>query len=124
MRVRMGYPGEEAEREILRSTVGAIQLEKLHPVLSANEVLEMQQSVTRVHVDDSLLTYTLEIVRKTRESEYFSLGVSPRGSQMLYRAAQAMAFMDGRTFCVPEDFKPLFVPVFAQCALRLNLEAV
>jgi MoxR-like ATPase len=113
MRVRMGYPGEEAEREILRSTVGAIQLEKLHPVLSANEVLEMQQSVTRVHVDDSLLTYTLEIVRKTRESEYFSLGVSPRGSQMLYRAAQAMAFMDGRTFCVPEDFKPLFVPVFA-----------
>ena len=41
------------------------------------------------------------------------LGVSPRGSQMLYRAAQAMAFMDGRTFCVPEDFKPLFVPVFA-----------
>src|SRR3954451_16700589 len=75
MRVRMGYPGEEAEREILRSTVGAIQLEKLHPVLSANEVLEMQQSVTRVHVDDSLLTYTLEIVRKARESEYFSLGV-------------------------------------------------
>lgn len=113
MRVRMGYPGGEAEREILRSTVGAIQLEKLQPVLSGTEVLEMQQSVTRVHVDDSLLTYTLDIVRKTRESEYFSLGVSPRGSQMLYRAAQAMAFMDGRTFCVPEDFKPLFVPVFA-----------
>ena len=113
MRVRMGYPGEQAEREILRSTVGAVQLEKLQPVLTANEVLEMQQAVTRVHVDDSLLTYTLEIVRKTRESEYFSLGVSPRGSQMLYRAAQAMAYLDGRSFCVPDDFKPLVVPVFA-----------
>jgi MoxR-like ATPase len=113
MRVRMGYPGEQAEREILRSTVGAVQLEKLQPVLTANEVLEMQQAVTRVHVDDSLLTYTLEIVRKTRESEYFSLGVSPRGSQMLYRAAQAMAYLDGRSFCVPDDFKPLIVPVFA-----------
>ena len=51
--------------------------------------------------------------QKTREAEHFSLGVSPRGSQMLYRAAQAMAFLDGRTFCTPEDFKPLVVPVFA-----------
>ena len=55
----------------------------------------------------------LAIVRKTRESEFLSLGVSPRGSQMLYRAAQAMAFLEGRNFCTPEDFKPLAVPVFA-----------
>jgi MoxR-like ATPase len=55
----------------------------------------------------------LEIVRRTRESEYLSLGVSPRGAQALYRAAQAMAFLDGRSFCTPEDFKPLAVPVFA-----------
>jgi MoxR-like ATPase len=113
MRVRMGYPGEAAEREILRSTAGAIQLENLRPVLTGAEVLDMQQEVTRVRVDDSLVTYTLEIVRKTREAENLSLGVSPRGSQMLYRAAQAMAFLEGRTFCVPEDFKPLVVPVFA-----------
>jgi MoxR-like ATPase len=113
MRVRMGYPGEAAEREILRSTAGAIQLENLRPVLTGTEVLDMQQEVTRVRVDDSLVTYTLEIVRKTREAENLSLGVSPRGSQMLYRAAQAMAFLEGRTFCVPEDFKPLVVPVFA-----------
>jgi MoxR-like ATPase len=113
MRVRMGYPGEDAEREILRSTVGAVQLENLQPVLSGGEVLEMQHAVTRVRVDDALVNYTLEIVRKTRESEFFSLGVSPRGSQMLYRAAQAMAFLDGRNFCIPEDFKPLVVPVFA-----------
>jgi MoxR-like ATPase len=113
MRVRMGYPGQEAEREILRSIAGAVQLENLQPVLSASDVLEMQEAVTRVRVDEALVNYTLEIVRKTRESEFFSLGVSPRGSQMLYRAAQAMAFLDGRNFCVPEDFKPLVVPVFA-----------
>ena len=113
MRLRMGYPDGNAEREILRSEAGTAQLEVLEPVISGADVLEMQQAVTQVRVDDSLVSYTLAIVRKTRESGHFSLGVSPRGSQMLYRAAQAMAFLDGRTFCVPEDFKPLVVPVFA-----------
>src|ERR1700690_371008 len=113
MRVRMGYPDSDAEREILRSEAGAAQLESLQPVLSGADVLEMQQAATQVRVDESLVSYALSIVRKTRESEQFSLGVSPRGSQMLYRAAQAMAFLDGRTFCTPEDIKPLVVPVFA-----------
>ncbi len=113
MRVRMGYPDGEAEREILRSQAGAAQLENLEPVLTGADVLEMQHAVSRVHVDESLVSYTLQIVRKTRDSEHLSLGVSPRGSQMLYRAAQASAFLDGRDFCAPEDFKPLVVPVFA-----------
>jgi len=113
MRVRMGYPDGDAEREILRSLAGTAQLEHLRPVLSGSDVLEMQNAVTRVHVDDSLVSYALEIVGKTRESEFLALGVSPRGSQMLYRADQAMAFLCGRNFCTPEDFKPLVVPVFA-----------
>jgi MoxR-like ATPase len=113
MRVHMGYPDGDAEREILRSQAGAAQLDNLRPVLTGADVLEMQHAIGQVHVDDSLVNYTLEIVRKTRESEHLSLGVSPRGSQMLYRAAQAMAFLDGRSFCTPEDFKPLVVPVFA-----------
>jgi MoxR-like ATPase len=113
MRVRMGYPDSGAEREILRSEAGTSQLESMQPVLSSADVLEMQHAVTQVRVDESLVSYALSMVRKTRESEQFSLGVSPRGSQMLYRAAQAMAFLDGRAFCTPEDFKPLVVPVFA-----------
>src|SRR6204780_2886091 len=113
MRVRMGYPDASAEREILRSEAGATQLETMRAVLTAADVLEMQHAVTQVRVDESLVSYALSIVRKTRESEQFSLGVSPRGSQMLYRAAQAMAFLDGRTFCTPEDFKPLVVSVFS-----------
>jgi MoxR-like ATPase len=113
MRVRMGYPDGDAEREILRSEAGAAQLESLQPVLSGADVLEMQNDVTKVRVDESLISYALAIVNQTRESEHLSLGVSPRGAQMLYRAAQAVAFLDGRSFCVPEDFKPLAVPVFA-----------
>src|SRR6202050_5303262 len=113
MRVRMGYPDPQAERQILRSEAGAAHLDDLRPVLTAADVLEMQEVVKRIRVDESLVTYALEIVRRTRESEYLSLGVSPRGAQALYRAAQAMAFLDGRNFCTPQDFKARAVPVFA-----------
>ena len=113
LRARMGYPDVHAEREILRSEAGAPQIIELRPVLTGADVIDMQQAVKRVRVDESLVNYSLEIVRRTRESEFLSLGVSPRGSQALYRAAQAMAFLEGRTFCTPEDFKPLVVPVFA-----------
>ncbi|HEY6767251.1 MAG TPA: MoxR family ATPase [Candidatus Sulfotelmatobacter sp.] len=113
MRVRMGYPEAQAERDIVRSEGGAARLEDMRPVLTGADVMEMQDAVKQVRVDESLVTYALEIVRRTRESEHLSLGISPRGSQALYRAAQAMAFLGGRTFCTPEDFKPLVVPVFA-----------
>src|SRR2546427_9190103 len=101
MRVRMGYPDAAVEREILRSEAGAAQLDVMEPVLNGADIMEMQEAVTQVRVDDSLVSYALAIVRKTRDSDQFLLGVSPRGSQMLYRAAQAMAFLDGRSFCTP-----------------------
>jgi MoxR-like ATPase len=123
MRVRMGYPDPQAERQILRSEAGVALLDSLRPVLTGADVLEMQQAVKNIRVDDSLVSYALEIVRRTRESEFLSLGVSPRGSQALYRAAQAMAFLEGRTFCTPEDFKPLVVPVFAHRVVVNNLYA-
>ncbi|SRR5579871_1066448 len=113
LRVRMGYPDAAAEREILRSEAGAAKLGSLKPVVSGADILEMQQAVTQIRVDDSLVKYALAIVAQTRDSVQFSLGVSPRGSQMLYRAAQASAFLNGRNFCVPDDFKPLAVPIFA-----------
>jgi MoxR-like ATPase len=86
-------------------------------MLNGADVLEMQQAVKHIRVDESLVSYALEIVKRTRESEYLSLGVSPRGAQALYRAAQAMAFLDGRGFCTPQDFKSLAVPVFAHRVL-------
>ncbi|HUS18604.1 MAG TPA: MoxR family ATPase [Terriglobales bacterium] len=113
MRVKMGYPEAKSEREILRATAGAARLDDMRSVLSGNDITTMQTEVEGVRVDDSLVDYALAIVAKTRDSEYFSLGVSPRGSLMLYRAAQALAYLEGRTFCTPSDFKSLAVPVFA-----------
>ena len=113
MRVHMGYPEAASERDILRGEAGASCLENLKPVLTAADVLDLQRAVDQVRVDESLVDYALEIVRRTRESDALSLGVSPRGSLMLYHAAQAMAFLNGRNFCTPDDFKQLVVPVFA-----------
>ncbi len=123
MRVRMGYPEGETEREILRSEAGTAQLEQLRPVLNAADVLDIQQAVSQVHVDEALITYALAIVRKTRESDHLSLGVSPRGSQMFYHAAQAMAFLEGRDYCTPEDFKPLAVAILAHRVVVSSLYA-
>jgi MoxR-like ATPase len=113
MRVHMGYPEGDSEREILRSEAGAAQLEHVRPVLGGADVLTIQDEVTRVRVDNTLLDYTLAIVARTRDSAYLSLGVSPRGGMMLYRAAQAHAYLEGRSFTTPDDFKKLAVNVFA-----------
>ena len=123
MRVQMGYPDAQAERQILRSEAGVSQLGDLRPVLTGDDVIEMQHAVKQIRVDESLVSYALEVVRRTRESEFLSLGVSPRGSQALYRAAQGMAFLEGRSFCTPEDFKSLVVPVFAHRVLVNGLYA-
>ncbi|HYE25613.1 MAG TPA: MoxR family ATPase [Clostridia bacterium] len=113
IRVRMGYPNAASERDVLRGQAGAARLEELRPVLSGEDILQLQEEVQQVRVDDSLVDYALVIVKRTRESEHLSLGVSPRGSLMLYQAAQALAFLEGRTFCTPDDFKQLAVPTFA-----------
>ena len=113
LRVRMGYPEASSEREILRSEVGAARLDDVKPVASGEDVISMQNEATHVKVDDSLVDYALQIVKRTRESESLALGVSPRGALMLFRASQAMAYLDGRKFATPADFKSLAVPVFS-----------
>ncbi|HEY6129966.1 MAG TPA: MoxR family ATPase [Candidatus Acidoferrum sp.] len=113
MRIKMGYPSHETEREILRSRAYDNPIEKLEPVADVREVLAMQEAVTRIKVDASLHDYALEIVDRTRNSSQLALGVSPRGTLMLQRAAQARAFLEGRDYCVPDDFKQLAVSVFA-----------
>jgi MoxR-like ATPase len=112
MRIRMGYPARESEKQILRNN-GSAALEEVPPVMDAAEVVAMQEAARRVRVDDSLLDYFLAIVERTRQSEQLSLGVSPRGTLMLQRGAQARAFLEGRDYCLPDDFKRLMLPVFA-----------
>jgi len=113
MRIRMGYPSHETEREILRKRTGVDPVQSLEPVADIDDVLAMQQQVAQIRVDSSLHDYALEIVHRTRHSEQLSLGVSPRGTLMLQRAAQARAFLDGRDYCIPDDFKSLAVAVFS-----------
>jgi MoxR-like ATPase len=113
IRARMGYPEAGSEREILQGLAGAARLEELQPVLTGEDVVALQNEVSTVRVEDSLIDYSLAIVERTRQHEQLSLGVSPRGALMLYHAAQAMAFLEGRNFCIPDDFKKLTVPTFA-----------
>ncbi|HXX18374.1 MAG TPA: MoxR family ATPase [Candidatus Acidoferrum sp.] len=112
MRIRMGYPSRASEKEIIRNH-SAGHVEEVAPLIDAADVVAMQQAVSQVKVDDSLLDYALEIVERTRQTEQLSLGVSPRGAVMLHRAAQARAFLEGRDYCLPDDFKRLIIPVFA-----------
>jgi MoxR-like ATPase len=112
MRIRMGYPARASEKEIIRNH-SAGHAEQIAPLMDAADVVAMQESASQVKVDESLLDYSLEIVERTRQTEQLSLGVSPRGAVMLHRAAQARAFLEGRDYCLPDDFKRLIVPVFA-----------
>jgi MoxR-like ATPase len=113
MRIKMGYPSPETEREILRKRANDDPLQSLEPVASVKDVLAMQDAVMQVKVDASLHDYALEIVTRTRQTDQLALGVSPRGTLMLQRAAQARAFLDGRDYCLPDDFKKLAVAVFS-----------
>ena len=111
MRIRIGYPDSASEREIVRGAGGFTTV--VEAVLHAAEVAELQAAVSRVVVDEALVDYMLAIVEKTRRHELLALGVSPRGAQSLYRAAQALAMVEGRDYVLPDDVKRLAVPVFA-----------
>ena len=113
MRIRMGYPSHETERQILRSRINDDPVTSIEPVADVSDVIAMQERVTQIKVDGSLHDYALEIVNRTRKSDQLALGVSPRGTLMLQRAAQARAFLEGRDYCLPDDFKQLAASVFA-----------
>lgn len=113
MSIHTGYPDIASEAMILES-----QRRKDHPVndikpvSSAKEILACQEAIYKVFVDDSLRSWLLALVRATRNHPAIRLGVSPRGSLALYRAAQAMAAIDGRSYVRPEDIKYLIKDVF------------
>lgn len=113
MRIRMGYPSRTSEKEIIRNNSAAGHGDQIVPLMDAHDVVGMQQAISQVRVEESLLDYALEIVERTRQTEQLSLGVSSRGAVMLHRAAQARAFLEGRDYCLPDDFKRLIIPVFA-----------
>jgi MoxR-like ATPase len=113
LRLRIGYPAIDDERQILRDREYSDPLDDLRPVMTAEEIVELQQGVADVSVDDALIEYLMRIVAATRDSEMLDLGVSPRATLSLFRAAQALALTEERSYCIPDDIKRLVLPVFA-----------
>jgi len=113
LRIKMGYPENEAEKEILRRENWMPDLDQLRPVMQADDILAAQSAVSGVRVDESLLDYIMAIVDATRRSEFLIIGASPRGSLALRRAAQALAYFERRDYCIPDDIKQLVLPVLA-----------
>ena len=113
MRIRLGYPSQADEKEILRAYSEEVIKDGLMPVLSADDVLALQEEAMRVRVDESLMEYIISIADATRRSDNLALGVSPRGTLFLQKAARAMAMVMGRDYCTPDDVKELAVPVLS-----------
>lgn len=107
----LGYPKPQEEAQILLKTMEDNAF-TCNPVLSVEEVMEARQAVRRVRVHDALVKYIIDIATATRGHHAVVLGVSPRGSQLLLRAAQAHAFVEGRDYATPDDIKRMAPSVF------------
>jgi MoxR-like ATPase len=119
LRIRIGYPDVGDEKAVLRGSVTATPA-RLQPVLTVEEVLELQAAAEHVRAEESVLDYLVALVTETRRSPFLSLGVSPRGSLALLRAGRARALVDGRDYLVPDDIKELAVAALAH---RVMLKA-
>jgi MoxR-like ATPase len=113
MRLHIGYPSLADERKILRDRESVNPLEFVQPVMTESDVSELQRLAAEVRVNDALVEYLLNIVDLTRKSDALELGISPRGTLALFRSAQALALIEGRDFCTPDDIKRLVTPCFA-----------
>jgi MoxR-like ATPase len=105
IRFSLGYPSLEEEMKMLDVLQRGSPLEELQPVVSESELLAAQRTVREVHVDEKVRRYLLEIVHETRKHDDLSLGGSPRASIALFRTAQALAAISGRSFVQPDDVK-------------------
>ncbi len=117
MRLEVGYPSAEEEREVLLQREHGDPLDAIEPVLHTADVLALQRAVLDVHVAPAIIDYIVALVHATRTSELLAVGVSPRGSLALRRAAQALALIAGRDFVTPDDVKRLAVPVMGHRVL-------
>jgi MoxR-like ATPase len=119
MQLKMGYPAEDEELDIICTTRTEHPLEKLSSVMSVDDVVELRNNVFKVHVDEDLSRYIIKIITATRHDNRLQLGVSPRGGIALSRMAQAYAFIKGRESVMPDDIKDVAVKTLAH---RVMLE--
>jgi MoxR-like ATPase len=119
MRLSLGYPASAQEVALLFGQAKRHPVDAVEPVLAAAEVLCLQELVREVHVEERLAAYVVALAEATRRHPQVRLACSPRGTLMLFRAAKARAFLEGRGYAVPEDVRTEAVPVLSH---RLGLE--
>jgi MoxR-like ATPase len=111
MQVRLGYPSEAEEEEMLLRYAQAEPLVTLQPVATSAQVLQLQEAVRAIHVSADVRRYVLQVVRATRDHPSVELGVSPRGTLALFKASQALAGLRGRDYVIPSDVQHLAAAV-------------
>jgi MoxR-like ATPase len=112
MRIEVGYPDLAAEKEILKRYTNGNNHHEVQTVLSPPEVLSLQETSRKIHIDEAIIDYMLQLVNRSRNHPDIELGISPRGTVALFRAAQALALIESRNFVLPDDIKRLVGPVF------------
>lgn len=112
LKLKMGYPHPSEEVEVLNRLEKSSPIDELYPVISLEELINLQQQVKEIKVDQTMKGYIVELANKTREDTYIYLGVSPRGSIALMRASQAYAMLQGRDYVTPDDIQYLAPFVF------------
>lgn len=112
LKIKMGYPTAQEEIEVLRRAEKTEPITQLSPVISIEELIELQEEVLNVYVDDSIKSYIVQLARATRKVSEIYLGVSPRASIALMKACQAYAKMKDRDFVKPDDVQYLAPYVF------------
>lgn len=113
LRIQIGYPARDVERNILRERGVADPVAELAPVIDRETILSLQSAVESVRVSDALIDYAMSVVEETRRSPLLGVGVSTRGALAWYRAAQAYALIESRDYCIPDDFKGLAISALA-----------
>ena len=111
LNIKIGYPALEDDHLLLARFRQTDPLEKLTPVVSADELLEMQTACREIHIAADVEEYIIRLIHATRESDSVQLGASPRAMLALYHASQALAALRGRAFVIPDDVKYLVTPV-------------
>lgn len=120
LRIQVGYPSEAEEQAILHRFKQEEVIDTLEPVVSAGQILELQKVVRGVRWQPAVERYLLKLVRATRDHASVQLGVSPRGTQALYRACEVLAAMQGRDYVIPDDVKRLAPSVLAHRLLTTS----
>lgn len=114
VKIRIGYPNNEEEIEILRRRiVRRSDHLNINRILTRETIINMQELVEEVYIEDSILEYIVNIVRESRRHDSVLVGVSPRGGEMLMKLVRAYALINGRDYVVPDDVKSLAIPVLS-----------